>query len=252
MPPKRRHIDANDDESVEEDLNDAIEESGANWGKTKYDYYFTDYVDKDYPSSLNTKEERLARYEQEEALRLQKKLLSTLDNINHDIPIAEDGLPADGEKDDLLEFIENQNKAILAAKETKIKSIDGNKKKKVKFDSRPEPLGSDECEFDSEDDNDAASNYDDDDGEGEEESKQETQDGRKRRPINMAIRKNRGLTPYKKKKEYRNPRVKHKLKYKKALSKRRHLVKEAQCEYHRYSGEATGIKTSTVRSIKLC
>ena len=107
-------------------------------------------------------------------------------------------------------------------------------------------IGSDECEFDS-DDEEVDDHHDDE----RQISKTEPADERKRRPINMAIKKNRGLTPYKKK-EYRNPRVKHKLKYQKAMTKRRKLVKEAQTEFYRYSGESTGIKTSTVKSIKLC
>lgn len=233
-------------------------EAAANWGKAKFDYYFTDYVDKDYPSSLSRKEEKLAWIEQEEAQRIQKKLFSNLDDINLQTVIDFEGTDAEANPneagtrstsnhEDLIEFLEKRNKSILETKTNKSKS-NSNKKKRVKFDL--DQVGSDECEFDSENDEEE-DEEDEDDDEDEVSRCETTDDGRKRRPINMAIKKNRGLTPYKKK-EYRNPRVKHKLKYKKAMTKRRKLVKEAQTEFHRYSGEATGIKTSTVKSIKLC
>lgn len=185
----------------------------AQWGKEKRDYYYIDYVDKDYPSKLSAKEEQAAAIEQEEALRIQKKLLSNLGDLDLQTVLEEDT------QDNLIDFIENQNKTISSTVNSKSRELVN-------------------CDEDD---------YEDDD---EEEDEQEEQ-GRQRRPINMAIQKNRGLTPYKKK-EYRNPRVKHKLKYKKAMSKRRRNVREPQVEVHRYSGESAGIKTSTVRSIKLC
>jgi hypothetical protein len=237
-----------DHESMEGEVEVPTKKPAADWGKTKFNYYFTDYVDKDYPSDLTRKEEREAALEQDEALRIQKKLLATIDNINLQ-PIIDlgdcDDAQACGEEN-ILEFIENQNKTILESKKKKKKAEDGSKKrKKVQFDD----IGSDECEFDEDDDDDDESG--DEDLECDEEKVVEEVEGRKRRPINMAIKKNRGLTPYKKK-EYRNPRVKHKLKYRNAMIKRRRLVKEAKTEFHRYSGESTGIKTSTIRSIKLC
>lgn len=183
----------------------------SDWGKEKYDYYHTDYVDKDYPSKLNRKEERAAEIEQEEALRLQKRLYSTINNIDINTIIDENG------EENLIEFIENQNKNLVVPKKVSFQEVD---------------------------DDDSESQSDEED---EEKQIQE----RQRRPISMAIKKNRGLTPYKKK-EYRNPRIKHKKKYERAISKRRRLVKEVQSEYHRYSGESTGIKTSTIKSIKLC
>lgn len=225
-----------DNESIEGDVN--IDASNANWGKAKHDYYYTDYVDKDYPSKLSAKEERLAAIEQEEALRIQKKLFATLDNIVDIEDVFEDDA---GEDQDLISFIENQNNSITGKEESK-------KRKRVAFED--EQIGSAEEDFDEGDD-DGEEEDEEDDEDDEEKDVDITEQGRRRRPINMAMKKNRGLTPYKKK-EYRNPRVKHKLKYKRAMSKRRRNVKEAQPEYNRYSGEATGIKTSTVKSIRLC
>lgn len=184
----------------------------ADWGKSKHDYYFTDYVDKDYPSKLTAKEEKLAAVEEEEALRVQRKLLATLDDVNLD-QVFEEG------EQDLIGDLEERNKA-LDVEYTECKEAD------------------DADTYDEEDE--------DGDGEGDD---QEDQDSR--RPINMAMMKNRGLTPYKKK-VYRNPRVKHKLKYQKAMSKRRRNVREVQSETHRYSGETSGIKTSTIKSVRLC
>lgn len=200
--------------------------SDAHWGKAKYDYYYTDYVDQDYPSKLAPKEERLAIIEQEEALRIQKKLLSTIDSVDISSTVYEEGHGEDGNDvtDDLIAEIEHQNRSI---EETQKQKLAQAKRKVVSFDEDTEIKSCDDT----------------DDG-------QIRTDERRRRPINIAIQKNRGLTPYKKK-EYRNPRVKHKLKYKRAMSKRRRNVKEAQLELSRYSGEAAGIKTSTIKSIKL-
>ena len=236
-----------DNESIEGEVNVApSKKPAADWGKTKFNYYFTDYVDKDYPNELTRKEEKEAALEQDEALRLQKKLLATIDTVNLQpiIDLVENDESQSLNEENVLEFIENQNKSLLESQKSlkNNKSQDGSKKrKKVKFDD----IGSDECEFDDEDEDE------DEDQDSDEDQGVKDHNGRMRRPINMAIKKNRGLTPYKKK-EYRNPRVKHKLKFQKAMTKRRRLVKEARSEFHRYSGESTGIKTSTIRSIKLC
>lgn len=219
---------SDDESNFEGDVN-SLAVSGAtaaaDWGKAKYDYYYTDYVDKDYPNKLTAKEEKLASIEQEEALRAQKKLLSTLDGVDLDLAYEDNE-----NQDSLLEYLEKQNACVQVSL----------KRKRVTFDEKSD-------DNDDEDDDDEDDDSEDDEDEEQEEQEQQ----RKRRPINVAIQKNRGLTPYKKK-EYRNPRVKHKLKYKKAMSKRRRSVKEVKSEVHRYSGESAGIKTSTIKSIKLC
>lgn len=74
----------------------------------------------------------------------------------------------------------------------------------------------------------------------------ETSDSR--RGITFEMSKNKGMT-VKKKKELRNPRVKHRMKYKKAQSRRRGQVREPRKEVTKYAGELRGIKTN-VRSIK--
>ncbi|OWF40834.1 something about silencing protein 10-like [Mizuhopecten yessoensis] len=78
-------------------------------------------------------------------------------------------------------------------------------------------------------------------GEEEEEGK---------RAITFQIAKNKGMTP-KRKKEQRNPRVKNKLKYRKAKIRRKGQVREARTEMARYGGEISGIRAGVKRGIKM-
>ncbi|XP_033738391.1 something about silencing protein 10-like [Pecten maximus] len=71
-----------------------------------------------------------------------------------------------------------------------------------------------------------------------------------KRAITYQIAKNKGLTP-KRKKEQRNPRVKNKLKFRKAKIRRRGQVREARTEMSRYGGEVSGIRAGVKRSIKM-
>lgn len=71
-----------------------------------------------------------------------------------------------------------------------------------------------------------------------------------KREITYQIAKNKGLTPHRKK-DQRNPRVKHKLKYRKAKIRRKGAVREPRTEITRYAGEASGIKANVKKSIKI-
>ena len=71
-----------------------------------------------------------------------------------------------------------------------------------------------------------------------------------KRPITYQIAKNKGLT-VQRKKENRNPRVRHRNKYARALVKRKSRVPSARTEEDRYTGEPTGIRAGQKRSIKL-
>ncbi|XP_069127326.1 something about silencing protein 10-like [Argopecten irradians] len=71
-----------------------------------------------------------------------------------------------------------------------------------------------------------------------------------KRAITYQIAKNKGLTP-KRKKEQRNPRVKNKLKFRKAKIRRRGQVREARTEMSRYGGEVSGIRAGIKRGIKM-
>eukprot|EP00977_Amphora_coffeiformis_P011017 scaffold2632_cov158-Amphora_coffeaeformis.AAC.9 len=68
------------------------------------------------------------------------------------------------------------------------------------------------------------------------------------RSLSKAIMKNRGLVPHKNKLN-RNPRVKKREQYRKALIRRKGAVREVRTEEgHKYGGESTGIKTGISRS----
>ncbi|XP_013145327.1 PREDICTED: something about silencing protein 10 [Papilio polytes] len=77
-----------------------------------------------------------------------------------------------------------------------------------------------------------------------------TDDIAEKREITYQIAKNKGLTPHRKK-EQRNPRVKHKLKYRKAKIRRKGAIREPRSEVARYSGEVSGIKANVKKSIKI-
>lgn len=75
-------------------------------------------------------------------------------------------------------------------------------------------------------------------------------DGDAKRGITYQMAKNKGLTP-KRKKIDRNPRVKHREKYRRAKIRRKGQVREVMREETRYSGEFSGIRAGVKRSIKL-
>ena len=71
-----------------------------------------------------------------------------------------------------------------------------------------------------------------------------------KRGITYAMEKNKGLTA-KRKKEYRNPRVRNRNKYARALVKRTSNMPNARTEEQKYTGEPTGIRAGIKRGIKL-
>lgn len=71
-----------------------------------------------------------------------------------------------------------------------------------------------------------------------------------RRTITDHILKNRGLTPHRKK-EHKNPRVKHRLKYRKAVIRRRGQIRPVRHELTAYAGEASGIRAAVKRGVRL-
>lgn len=64
------------------------------------------------------------------------------------------------------------------------------------------------------------------------------------------MQKNKGLL-HKRKKEAKHSRVKRRAQYKKALIKRRSQIPDVKREMNKYTGEARGIRMSTVRSVPL-
>ncbi|KAH3733833.1 something about silencing protein 10-like [Dreissena polymorpha] len=78
----------------------------------------------------------------------------------------------------------------------------------------------------------------------------EMEEGDGKRAINFQIEKNRGLTAHKKK-ELRNPRVKHRMKYRRAQIRRKGQFRAPRTEMQKYGGEASGIRAAVKRGIKL-
>ncbi|CAG8468615.1 9923_t:CDS:2 [Paraglomus brasilianum] len=70
-----------------------------------------------------------------------------------------------------------------------------------------------------------------------------------KRAINYQIMKNKGLTPTRKK-EQRNPRVKHRKKFERAKKRIKSIKRVVAPKVGPYAGELTGIKTNLSRSIK--
>lgn len=79
---------------------------------------------------------------------------------------------------------------------------------------------------------------------------EEAQDEARKREITRQIAKNKGLTATKRR-ELRNPRVKNKLKFKKAMIRRKGAVREVRSKVELYRGEVSGVKTHLKRSVKI-
>ncbi|TSK16237.1 Something about silencing protein 10 [Bagarius yarrelli] len=85
----------------------------------------------------------------------------------------------------------------------------------------------------------------------QEEAKEESEMNHEyKRGITYQMAKNKGLTP-KRKKIDRNPRVKHREKFRQANIRRMGQVLNARHEEQRYSGELSGIRAGVKKSIKL-
>jgi len=71
-----------------------------------------------------------------------------------------------------------------------------------------------------------------------------------KRAITYQMAKNKNFVRAKKK-ELRNPRVKHRKKFRRAQIRRRSQMPDVRKELKKYDGEARGIKANLVRSTKL-
>nr|XP_057911598.1 something about silencing protein 10 isoform X2 [Doryrhamphus excisus] len=79
---------------------------------------------------------------------------------------------------------------------------------------------------------------------------EEEMDPEAKRSITYQMAKNKGLTP-KRRKIDRNPRVKHREKFRRAKIRRKGQVRDVRREETRYSGELSGIRAGVKKSIKL-
>ncbi|NXM47673.1 SAS10 protein, partial [Gymnorhina tibicen] len=84
----------------------------------------------------------------------------------------------------------------------------------------------------------------------EEAAVSEGEDPSKKRGVTYQMIKNKGLTP-KRRKIDRNPRVKHREKFRRAKIRRKGQVREVRRELHRYAGELSGIRAGVKKSRKL-
>jgi len=84
----------------------------------------------------------------------------------------------------------------------------------------------------------------------EEEAELEGEDPNKKRGVTYQMIKNKGLTPRRKKID-RNPRVKHREKFRRAKIRRKGQVREVRRELQRYAGEPSGIRAGVKKSRKL-
>ncbi|NXX56128.1 SAS10 protein, partial [Scopus umbretta] len=84
----------------------------------------------------------------------------------------------------------------------------------------------------------------------EEEAGLEGEDPNKKRSVTYQMIKNKGLTPRRRKID-RNPRVKHREKFRRAKIRRKGQVREVRRELHRYAGELSGIRAGVKKSRKL-
>ncbi|NXL03823.1 SAS10 protein, partial [Mesembrinibis cayennensis] len=84
----------------------------------------------------------------------------------------------------------------------------------------------------------------------DEEAVLEGEDPNKKRGVTYQMIKNKGLTPRRKKID-RNPRVKHREKFRRAKIRRKGQVREVRRELHRYAGELSGIRAGVKKSRKL-
>ncbi|KAG9511189.1 putative peptidylglycine alpha-hydroxylating monooxygenase 1, partial [Fragariocoptes setiger] len=235
---KKRAMGSDFEDSDSDDQADQTSKR-TDWGKTKSHYYNTDYVDADFPTRLDDKQERLADYEEKEARIIQSRLQATIDydDINTLIGLQE-SRNLDPSED--LEALVSKPKTQTALETTDAGATTNNKRIKLTNNVKIEIKKPDD---------DPLVKMRREKAELAKEKKHVSREHVQKRPINKAIAKNRGLTPYRKK-EYNNPRVRHRNKFKKAQKKRRTMVQEARLEITKYSGEATGIKTSTVKSVK--
>lgn len=94
-----------------------------------------------------------------------------------------------------------------------------------------------------------AQDSDEDGYQDNEDANMET-DGISKRKISYQMAKNKGLSVHKRK-ELRNPRVKNKMKFKKAVMRRRGKVRPIRDQTKLYDGEHTGIKAYLKRSVNL-
>jgi len=142
------------------------------------------------------------------------------------------------ETDDTGDRSENPKLKMLQNLKSQLEESAANEASSVEGDEVVQPLFTHKYSSESEGEKDEKMEADDD------------EEGRSKREITRQIAKNKGLTATKRR-ELRNPRVKNKIKFRKAVIRRKGAVREVRSKVDLYGGEASGVKTHLKRSIKL-
>lgn len=209
---------------------------------------------------LKSKKQSIRNHPVAKTLAQYKKLLNELQ------PIFEESICPELMKlfpyidsGEALELDEDYYKNIRKLKAGDKKNASEEKKKKpqlgimksVEVDENDDSEGSDD------DDNlpimekdNAADNEDSEKEQVEDEGTEQVVEEDEKRGITYQMAKNKGLMPSRKK-EVRNPRVKNKLKFRKANIRRKGAVRTVRKELSRYGGEMSGIKATVKKGVKI-
>lgn len=158
-----------------------------------------------------------------------------------ELPIHKEEVQTEKKDKKKLRFVERLEKGDDDQSESDIESEVIEKSETLDFKKKLKLLESDSDRETAGNDNEEEIN---EDGDGDEDEDAE------RRQITYQMAKNKGLTPYRKK-ELRNPRVKHRNKFRKALIRRKGAHRTVRKEIKRYDGEKFGIKASVKKGIKI-
>lgn len=140
------------------------------------------------------------------------------------------------ESDDVDDTEDNPKLKMLLNLKTQIESANANEGTSEEGDQVDQPLFTHKYSSESEEDGEIM--------------EVEEIDPNSKRQITRQIAKNKGLTATKRR-ELRNPRVKNKNKFRKAVIRRKGAVREVRSKVELYGGEVSGVKTHIKRSIKL-
>ncbi|KAG5672722.1 hypothetical protein PVAND_002823 [Polypedilum vanderplanki] len=158
--------------------------------------------------------------------------------------------------DDIFEYVIQPQITVLLSQANEKSSPDSFKEKLLNILKPKANIDGEQSDEESEEEKPLFSaNQDDNDEDINEQSleqmdiEEEEKDAGKRK-ITRQIAKNKGLT-VSKRRELRNPRVKNKLKFTKAVKRRKGAVQPIRSKAEVYGGEKTGIKTHVKRSVKI-
>ncbi|CAD5216461.1 unnamed protein product [Bursaphelenchus xylophilus] len=239
--------DGLDDLYDEDDLDKPAEDpllktkiaSANQWGKNRREYYVNNKTRTKEDGYLNDEEQEILDLEEEDATERQKKLDGKNAVLNFDQFFEDDDDEVEEKKPfqnmtlrERMKLAATERRKEEEAKAQKIASVIETQKKV-------------EHEVNEEDDEEKevfVEGWDDYENGAEQEVE--------KRGINYQIEKNKGLIQ-KRKKGTEHSRIKRRLQYKKALVRRRSQIPDVKRELQKYTGEARGIRASTVKSIKI-